>query len=271
MPTSTSPPSRGQPPRVALSTSSCYPESATAAFEIAARLGFDGVEVMVMGDPVSQDAQAIARLSRHYGVPVVGVHAPTLLLSQRVWGEPWQKLERSREMAETVGATTVVLHPPFLWQGDYAAGFAEGVARLEGESGIAFSVENMYPWRVGRRVLPAYAPHWDPLQQDYTNVTLDFSHAATAGQDSLELAQALGPRLRHVHLGDGSGSPRDEHLPPGEGNQPCAQTLDYLVDTDWRGEVVVEVTTRRARDRREREELLARSLAFARLHLAVPS
>ncbi|MGN6090054.1 MAG: sugar phosphate isomerase/epimerase family protein [Actinomycetales bacterium] len=253
--------------RVSLSTSSCYPESLTAGFEIAARLGYDGVEIKVMGDPLSQDAQAIARLSRHYGVPVVGVHAPTLLISQRVWGDPWQKLERSREMAQTLGASTVVLHPPFLWQGDYAAGFAEGIARLEAESGVVFAVENMYPWRVGRRVLPAYAPDWDPVQQPYDHVTLDFSHAATAGQDALELARALGPRLVHVHLGDGSGSARDEHLAPGDGNQPCAATLEWLADAGWRGEVVVEVTTRRARDRHEREELLARSLAFARLHL----
>ncbi|MCW2680815.1 MAG: hypothetical protein JWM62_2216, partial [Frankiales bacterium] len=33
--------------RVGLATASVYPESTAAAFEIAARLGYDGVEVMV--------------------------------------------------------------------------------------------------------------------------------------------------------------------------------------------------------------------------------
>ncbi|MFM7212816.1 MAG: hypothetical protein ACKOYQ_12630, partial [Actinomycetota bacterium] len=41
--------------QVVLSTSSVFPESTASAFEIASRLGYDGVEVMVMTDAVSQD------------------------------------------------------------------------------------------------------------------------------------------------------------------------------------------------------------------------
>jgi len=93
----------GPTPRVALSTSSCYPESATAAFEIAARLGYDGVEVMVMGDAVSQDQSALARLAEHYRLPILAVHAPTLLISQRVWSpDPAERLRRAVEMADAL-------------------------------------------------------------------------------------------------------------------------------------------------------------------------
>src|SRR4051794_41371538 len=84
---------------VALSTASTYPEGCAAAFEIAAKLGYDAVEVMVWNDPVSQSVAAIERLSDHYGMPVAAIHAPTLLITQRVWGrEPWQKLRRSYEL-----------------------------------------------------------------------------------------------------------------------------------------------------------------------------
>ena len=41
--------------QVALSTASVFPERTPDAFETAARLGYDGVEVMVTMDPVSQD------------------------------------------------------------------------------------------------------------------------------------------------------------------------------------------------------------------------
>ena len=42
----------GLPPiPVALSTSSVYPERTPDAFEMAARLGYDGVEIMVYTDP----------------------------------------------------------------------------------------------------------------------------------------------------------------------------------------------------------------------------
>ena len=82
--------------RVALSTSSVYPESCADAFEIAARLGYDGVELMVWTDPVSQDPRALARLAAHYALPVLAVHAPTLLVTQRVWSpDPWQRLRRA--------------------------------------------------------------------------------------------------------------------------------------------------------------------------------
>ena len=145
------------------------------------------------------------------------VHAPCLLFTQRVWGtEPWGKLERSAEMAATVGADVVVVHPPFRWQRDYARGFVDGIAALEESTGIAFAVENMYPWRASsRRGMEMYLPGWDPSERDYANTTIDLSHAAIAESDPVEMADRLGDRLRHIHLTDGTGSAKDEHLVPG--------------------------------------------------------
>jgi len=264
-----SPAVRGTGAPVGLSTASVYPQTCAEAFGMAAELGYDGVEVMVWTDPVSQDVAALERLAEHYAVPVLAIHAPTLLVTQRVWGkEPWPKLERSCRMALRLGAPTVVVHPPFRWQREYAAGFVAGMAGLADRHGVALAVENMYPWRARQRELLAYLPGWDPVPQPYRSVTLDLSHSATAGVSGLELAQALGDRLVHLHLADGSGSAKDEHLVPGRGAQPCGEVLELLAQRDWRGTVVVEVNTRRARNRSEREADLAESLAFARLHLA---
>ena len=126
--------------------------------------------------------------------------------------------ERSAEMAHEVGAEVVVVHPPFRWQKEYAAGFVEGIAALEVSTGIRFAVENMYPWRASqKRGVEMYLPHWDPSTEPYANTTIDLSHAAIARSDVVEMAERLGPRLRHIHLTDGSGSPKDEHLVPGRG------------------------------------------------------
>jgi sugar phosphate isomerase/epimerase len=253
---------------VALSTASVYPEGCAAAFATAARLGYDAVEVMVWTDPVSQEAGAIAALSELHGIPVVSVHAPTLLLTQRVWSaDPWTKVDRSVELACELGAGTVVLHPPFRWQKEYALDFVEGIALREHDSGVALAVENMYPWRARQREFEAYLPHWDPVDQPYDHVTIDLSHTATAGSDAIAMARALGPRLHHVHLADGTGSLRDEHLVPGRGGQPCAEFLELLAGRSFDGSVVVEVSTRRL-DHEQREVDLAEALAFARLHLA---
>ncbi len=146
-------------PLVTLSTASTYPESTAAAFEMAARLGYDGVEVMVLADAVSQDPEALLRLRDHYGIPIMSIHAPCLLISQRVWGsEPWPKLQRAQAAAELLGAATVVVHPPFRWQRDYAREFVAGIETMANETDVRFAVENMFPWRAASREFAAYLP-----------------------------------------------------------------------------------------------------------------
>lgn len=256
--------------KVALSTASVYPESTAAAFEIAARLGYDGVEVMVMTDQVSQDPQALKRIAEHHSMPILAIHAPCLLVTQRVWGtDPWGKLVRAKSAAELLGAQTVVVHPPFRWQREYARDFVLGLKRMGEETDVRFAVENMYPWRARSREVAAYSPGWDIRHQDYPATTLDLSHTAVSGSDPVKIAEDLGDRLQHVHLADGSGSARDEHLIPGRGSQPADQLLELLARRQFSGTVVVEVSTRKASSRAEREADLAEALAFARLHLAV--
>ncbi|MDQ6649553.1 MAG: sugar phosphate isomerase/epimerase [Actinomycetota bacterium] len=255
--------------RVALSTASTYPESTATAFEIAARLGYDGVEVMVWTDPVSQDVDALRRLSDYHGIPILAIHAPCLLITQRVWGtDPWAKLVRAQEAAETLGARTVVVHPPFRWQRDYGRDFVEGIERMAGETAVKFAVENMFPLRARGREVSPYSPDWSPVDEDYSEVTLDLSHTSVSQSDAMAMAESLGDRLEHVHIADGVGSARDEHLVPGRGDQPCAELLELLATRGFAGTVVVEVNTRRAESRADREADLAEALAFTRLNLA---
>ena len=255
--------------RVSLSTSSVYPESTASGFERATRLGYDGVEVMVGIDPVSTNIDAVRGLRDYHEIPVVSVHAPCLLITQRVWGnDPWGKLERSAEMAHALDADVVVVHPPFRWQREYGREFEDGIAELEKSTELTFAVENMYPWRSGKREFQAYTPGWDPVPFDYRNVTLDVSHTATSASDPIAMVNALGDRLSHLHLADGRGSNRDEHLVPGRGSQPCAELLGLLAERGFAGNIVVEISTRKAADSTEREDDLMEALAFTRLHLA---
>ncbi|AKS30598.1 sugar phosphate isomerase/epimerase family protein [Mycolicibacterium goodii] len=274
--------------KVGLSTASVYPLRTEAAFEIAARLGYDGVELMVWAESVSQDIDAVEKLSANYGVPVLSVHAPCLLISQRVWGaNPIAKLERSVRAAEQLGAQTVVVHPPFRWQRRYAEGFGDQVAELEAGSDVMVAVENMFPFRADRFFgagqtsiermrkrggrpgpgISAFAPSYDPLDGNHAHYTLDLSHTATAGTDALDMARRMGDGLVHLHLADGNGASTDEHLIPGRGTQPVAEVCRMLAENDFAGHVVLEVTTQTARTNTEREALLAESLQFARKHL----
>ncbi|HVQ88244.1 MAG TPA: sugar phosphate isomerase/epimerase [Actinomycetes bacterium] len=255
--------------KIALSTGSVYPESTAAAFELASRLGYDGVEVMVWTDAVSQDIDALRRLSDYHQVPIVAIHAPCLLITQRVWGtDPWGKLITAKDAAERLGAGIVVVHPAFRWQRDYAKAFVSGIAAMHEETDVRFAVENMFPWRARSREAQVYLPDWNPIAENYEHLTLDLSHTAVSGSDALDMAEQMGKRLAHVHLADGTGTNKDEHLVPGRGNQPCGEFLEQLARSAYDGAVVLEINTRRAGNRAEREADLAEALAFARLNLA---
>jgi sugar phosphate isomerase/epimerase len=259
----------GARPLIALSTASVFPEPLSYAFEVAARLGYDGVELMPLTDTASQDVDTVRGLSDGYALPVLSVHAPCLLVTQRVWGvNPWRKLVKARRVAERLGASTVVVHPPFRWQRDYARRFVDGLERLGDVTDVRFAVENMYPWTARKREIAAYLPDWDPRSEDYPHVTLDLSHTSASGSDALEMAADLGDRLAHVHIADGTGiHGRDEHLVPGRGTQPCAELLQGLAAGGFTGTVVVEISTRKCRSRHERENDLADALGFTRRHL----
>ncbi|MGW4930944.1 sugar phosphate isomerase/epimerase family protein [Agromyces sp. NPDC004153] len=258
--------------RVGMSTSCVYPLESEHAFRLAKLAGFDGVEVMVTQEEATQQAEPLLELSRRYSLPILSVHAPVLLLTHFVWGrDPGVKLTRTAELATALDARTVVVHPPFRWQAGYAERFLDIVRETASRHGVEITVENMFPWRAAGRNLKAYAPGWDPRVMDCDAVTLDFSHAALSGIDSLQFANDLGPRLRHVHLCDGSGAIGDgqvfdEHLLPGRGRQPVAEVLEALTARGWDGAVIAEVNTRRAKTEQERLDLLRETLEFARRH-----
>lgn len=260
--------------RIGMSTSSVYPLSTEDAFRLAKAAGFDGIEIMITEDPTTQDAVGLLELSRRYELPVLSVHAPVLLFAQFVWGsDPNHKLERSAELARAIGASTVVVHPPFRWQVGYARTFEKTVRELSQRYEVELAIENMFPWKLGAVSVRGYSPSPDPVLADVDAITLDFSHASLAGRDSLEFAMAMGDRLRHVHLCDGltsmsDGQILDEHLVPGRGNQPVAEVLQYLAAAGWNGSLIAEIHTRSAHGVRGRLEMLVESRAFAQQHIA---
>ncbi|MDT8909921.1 sugar phosphate isomerase/epimerase family protein [Amycolatopsis sp. PS_44_ISF1] len=261
-----------EPVPVGLSTASVWPLRAGAGFELAAELGYDGVEVMVWADPVSQDVPEVRRWSRRTGMPVLSVHSPSLLITQRVWSpDPAVRLRRSVEAAVELGARTVVVHPPYRWQRRYGDAFGDLVGELEDTSGVEIAVENMFKVRppVGPKSarVSAFRSSIDPTDVGFRHYTLDLSHTAAAGMDALALAERMGAGLSHVHLADGTGLPKDEHLIPGRGGQPCAELVERLVSTGFTGQVVLEVNTRHVTAEAERARSLAEALLFARLHL----
>jgi sugar phosphate isomerase/epimerase len=142
-----------QAPPILGSTGPFYMFSLEETFELLAEAGFDGVELMITQDRVSQDPLRMAAVARRYGMPVPAIHGPFLLATWFVYGtDPKGKLERCVEYAETARVPTVVIHPPYRWQVSYAAWLVERIERVREETGVTIAVENMFPvWLNGRR------------------------------------------------------------------------------------------------------------------------
>ena len=257
-----------------MGTTSVLPRRLGAAFRLAADAGFDGIEVMVTSDPATQSARRIGALASRFGMPVLSIHAPVLFFSALAFGrDPRTKLERAARLAADLGASTVVAHPPWRWQGRWAERFEAAVAELAERHGVVIAVENMFPVSAGGRAREAFAPHWNPGELAVDRLVLDVSHATMARLSALELAEQWGDRLHHVHLCDAAapeagGRLHDAHLVPGRGGQPVAALLRHLATTGFTGDVVAEVNTRHCGlDDAARLVELRETVAFAREHL----
>jgi sugar phosphate isomerase/epimerase len=232
-------------PPVLFSSAAFFARPLSWTFRLAADCGYDGVEVMVTKDPESQDPARIRALAQEHGLRVGALHAPCLLLTRKVWGvDPIEKIDRSVEAAADAGIPVVVVHPPYRWQQTFRRWLEDDLPGLEGRTGVAVAVENMFPVRVAGRNVTFHANQDLDALERLPHLALDTSHAAVARHDPIEVRRRFGDRLRHVHLSDNAGKGWDSHLPPGEGVLDLDGFLADLGASAYEGAVSLEVDLR---------------------------
>lgn len=260
-----------QAPPILGSTGPFYMFSLEETFELLALAGFDGAELMITQDRVSQDPLRMAAVARRYGLPVPAIHGPFLLATWFVYGtDPKGKIERCVEYAETARVPVVVIHPPYRWQVGYAAWLAERIEQVREETGVTIAVENMFPvWLNGHRSRLQFHNGIEPAElAQYPYVTLDLSHAAVAGVDILNAWATLGERVVHVHASNNAGRGRDTHAPLDQGILPVREFLEELAASRFGGAVSLELDVRPyADDRLALIEFLRENVAMARAYL----
>jgi sugar phosphate isomerase/epimerase len=252
------------------STGPFFMFSLDETFELLAEAGFDGAELMITQDRLSQDPHRMAAVARRYGLPVPAIHGPFLLATWLVFGtDPKGKLDRCVEFAEMAGISTIVIHPPYRWQMAYAGWLDERIAEVHEKLGITIAVENMFPvWMNGRALQfqNGIQPH--ELAR-YPYLTLDLSHLAVAGIDILDAYEHLRDQTVHVHVSNNAGRGRDTHAGLDDGVLPVPAFLERLVSSGFPGAVTLELDVRPwAEDRGARLEFLRANVAAARRYLA---
>jgi sugar phosphate isomerase/epimerase len=257
-------------PPVLAATGPFFMFSLEETFELIGEAGFDGAELMIMQDKVSQDPHRLGALAARYGVPVPAVHGPFLVATWLVFGtDPKGKLERCVRFAEAAKVSTVVIHPPYRWQTQYAAWLEEAIPRIREDTGVTIAVENMFPINLNGRSLSFFSGTTPGELGRWPSLVLDTSHLAVAGGDLLAAWDELADRVAHLHVSNNDGRGRDTHGLLDRGVLPIAEFLQEVGAGGFGGAVTLELDVRTwADDRRALLEVLRENLGMARDQLA---
>lgn len=259
-------------PRLLFSTAPFFRHPLRDAFRLIAEAGYEAVEVMVTADPHTQEAHLLAPLARDHGLRIEAVHAPFLLITRRVWGtDPVGKIYRATHLAEEVGASTVIVHPPYRWQVRFRRWIETSLEEFSARTGVTVGVENMFPIRLraDRGVTFHAGQELEDLER-YPFLVLDTSHAAVANLDVRDFFRQYRHQVQHVHLSNNAGRGWDSHLPVyQEGVLPLGAFLDDLVKDGFGGGVSIELDLRPwIRDEEAVREVLVRNREFCEARLA---
>jgi sugar phosphate isomerase/epimerase len=274
---------------IALSTGSLYSYGTARVFELAARIGFDGIEVLIDHRSDTRQPAYLRRLSSAYGLPIVALHSPFALDVPGWPADQLGRLEHTVALAQELGVPIVVTHLPYKlaglairWNGALQGrlllplpwfrrgGYYHllrdgGLAEMETASGVTIAVENMPARRRLGLPLPLYWFNHPEKMKRFPHVTLDTTHVGTWGWDLIGAYAPLAGRLVHVHLSNYNGQ---EHRSPLNGHLPLDALLRRLAEDGYRGAISIESCPQgmNAEDEGQCRAALERALAFCRQH-----
>jgi len=269
--------------RFLFSTGSLYTYGIDRCFALAARAGFDGIELMADRRWDTRQPEYLLGLMDRFALPIAAVHVPLESDVLSGWPDDYAgRIVQTVELAQALAAGVVVHHlpPRFLmfWlrgrkarlpvllpgKEPYSAWLETSYAALQARAGATLCIENMPAvqiagarWNLSR---------WNSAEglARFPCITLDTTHLGTWGLDPLAVYDRLRDRVRHVHLSNFDGK---EHRRPEDGRLPLDRLLARLGADGYGGAVTVELAPDALNAGHADEEvagLMAASLRYCR-------
>ncbi len=241
------------------STGSLYTYGLDRCFELAARAGFDGIEVMVDQRWDTRQAAYLQDLIHRYQQPVLAVHSPFVPVVPGWPADEPGRIRRSVKLAELLGATVVVHHLPprleWLWvqagsrrfplplpgpgrHTTYRRWLLEAYEAFQTTTPVTLCIENMPTRRWLGRQWNVY--HWNSIAEmgRFSTLTLDTTHLGTWGLDPNQAYAQLQEKVHHLHLSNFDGR---EHRLPQNGHLALDRLLAQMTTTGYQGLICLEL------------------------------
>lgn len=232
--------SHGAAPRLLLSTGSLFHLPPAHVAGLAARAGFDGLELIV-NSPKMAPGEAMEAV--HEACPILSLHAPFRDWSK--WGGHLDSWKATTALANFLpSANHITLHPPQSGLGGLISTrwFKRAYdlpVLLDAKGRVEYSLENM-PWvetPFGRDPLDKLM---DQCRDKNVGLTLDVCHLGVSGRDILSALDRVPMELLyHVHFSDSRG--HREHMAPGEGELPLYGFLQRLAERGYSRIITLEL------------------------------
>ena len=271
--------------RFIFSTGSIYTYGLGRCFDLAARAGFDGIEVMLDQRWDTRQPHVLKALIDRYQIPILALHSPFGVVPG--WPtEPEKRLKKSASLARKVGAEIVVHHLPerfgsarlhvagkrlqLPWklqsaERRYRRWLEDQYATVQERApDVRLCIENMPArnWLGARR----NAHVWNSVEAmtRFTDITMDTTHLGTWGLEPVDVYERWGERIKHIHFSNFDGR---EHRRPERGHLRLDALLQRLAQDAYSGAISFELHPRAAHAGSSDEhiaDLLAASLHQSR-------
>jgi sugar phosphate isomerase/epimerase len=270
---------------IILSSGSLFNFDLDTVMTLAVEAGFAGLELMVDWRRETYNFAHLEKLMARHNLPILAVHSPFAGFPHGWPHDPVGLIKQSVRLAESLGAQTVVVHPPGRWvrvqslvvapqrswklslpvptAGPGALGrwLQQDLIEFQQTTPVKVAVENMPRRWFGPWQLEPY--HFNNARQlnQFQYLTLDTTHVGTWREDLLTFYRQVRSRVAHIHLSNYNGH---EHQLLHNGSLPLADFLAELLKDQFTGLITLELgpVSLQAEDDSKLQQNLRDSLDF---------
>lgn len=233
-----------------ISAASLYPMETEKALVHLSGLGYTLFEIFFNSyyETTPEFCALLNRLQEEHGFHIESVHPFTSALESMLLFERYDRrtqegmefYKRYMEAAKRIGAHILVLHGQRIGSGalsdtEYYARY-HALYRIGQTFGVTVAQENVRQFRSAKT---EFIRGMRLALGDECAFVLDTKQALMSGIEPVEMCDAMGERLVHVHLSDHTDT--ESCLLPGEGTCDFYPLHDRLLSLGYTGSVITEV------------------------------